>query len=115
MKKYQALLCIAAMFGASSANAGGYTNGAVPTSVEIVNGGLLIEGSYGDPANCGVANYVFVSQANSNYKDVVAMAYMAFAAGKQLSFYAGSCGAVTFHWVGNVINTISDGHPVTVR
>jgi hypothetical protein len=114
--KYQAVLCVAALLGASSAFAGGYTSSAVPTNVELVNGGLLVSGAFGDPAACSVANYVFISQANTNYKEVVAMTYMAFVAGKSMTFYADSCAPVSFHWgAGNVINKISDGHAVSVQ
>lgn len=115
MKKYQAILCLAAMLGSPSAFAGGYTSWAVPSSVEIVGGGLLVGGAFGDPANCSVGNYVFISQSSTSYKEVVSLAYLAFATGKEMSFYANSCTEVGFHWSGNVINRISDGHTVAVR
>jgi hypothetical protein len=102
-------------FGSMSAHAGGYTSWAVPSSIELVNGGALVSGNFGDPNSCGRANYVFVNQTSSNYKEVVAMAYMAFAAGKEMMFYSQSCTAVGFHWDGNVINLNHDGHTASVR
>jgi hypothetical protein len=109
------LMALGLAFASANAHASAYTAWAVPTSVELVNGGVLIEGAFGDPNNCGVGGYVFMSQSSTTFKEVVAMAYTALVAGKSLSFYAASCGQVSFHWGGNVINMVADGHTAAMR
>jgi|SRR5688572_27804314 hypothetical protein len=115
MKKILTGIVLAWALGSVTAQAGAYTSWGVPTMVEVVNGGVLIAGPFGDPNNCGQGNYVFMSQSSSTYKDIVAMAYTALAAGKELMFYANSCGQVGFHWTGNTINFVSDGHTAAIR
>ena len=87
----------------------------MPTGVELVNGGVLIEGPFGDPNNCGVGGYVYMSQSSTTFKEVVAMAYTALVAGKLMQFYSASCGQVGFHWAGNVINMALDGQGPAMR
>jgi hypothetical protein len=114
MKKLLAVFCASLL--ANTAGAAGYTSWAVPTLIENVNGGTLITGSFGDPGGCGEANYIFVRQSASNYKEVVAMAYVALVGGRQLMFYAASCTSVSFHWGPvNNINLNSDGHTAQIR
>jgi hypothetical protein len=114
MKKLLFVFCASLL--ANTAGAAGYTTWAVPTTIENVNGGTLIAGSFGDPAGCGEANYIFIRQSASNYKEVVAMAYMALAAGRQLMFYAASCTSVSFHWGSvNNINLNADGQTAQIR
>jgi hypothetical protein len=39
-----------------------YSAWAVSTTVELVSGGVLIHGAFGDPNSCGKPNYIFISQ-----------------------------------------------------
>lgn len=115
MKTLRNMLAIALCVTAPLANAAGYTAWAVPTTVEMVNDGALIAGTFGDPGSCGMANFVYVPRTNGFFKEIVAMALTAIASGREMAFYSGSCTAVWFHWSGNVINQNEEGHSAYLR
>ena len=98
-----------------TANAGNYSSWAVPTYVEIVSGGVLIHGTFGDPNNCGQSNYIYVSESDSRYDSVLSMSLAALMGKREMRFYSSTCTSVTFHWSGAVINQNTSGQAVYVR
>ena len=96
-------------------NAGAYSNWAVPTTVELVGGGVLIHGQFGDPNSCGKANFIHVSRTDERYDSVLSLALAALMGQKELRLYSSSCVGVGFHWSGNVINQNSNGQAVYIR
>lgn len=115
MKSIRALSLLTLCLLAPVVQAAGYTSWAVPTQVEMVNGGALIAGAFGDPNACGVANFIYVPKTNGFFKEIVAMALTAIATGREMSFYSGSCAEVSFHWAGNVINQSLEGQGAFLR
>ncbi len=95
--------------------AGGYSNWAIPTSVELVSDGVLIHGNYGDPNECGKPNFVFIKRSDPSFNSVLSMALSALNAKKEMRFYSGRCVEVSFHWAGQVINENANGWSVYIR
>ena len=108
MKLYK-LLGIFLILVMSKAYSGDYTNWAVPTHIELVSGGVLIYGPFGDPNGCGQSDKVFISEADSKFDSALSIALAAHLGGKELRLYSNSCTSVPFHWSGNVINK-NEGH-----
>jgi hypothetical protein len=108
-------LSLCFLVNSALANAGAYSNWAVPTSVELVGGGVLIHGQFGDPNNCGKANFIHVSRTDERYDSVLSLALAALMGQKKLRLYSSSCVGVGFHWAGNVINQNTNGQAVYIR
>ncbi len=115
MKFILNVISICLLLASSVANAGEYSSWAVPTSVELVGGGVLVHGQFGDPNNCGKANFIHVKRTDERYDSVLSMALAALMAKKELRFYSSSCVGVSFHWAGNVINQNKAGQAVYIR
>lgn len=97
------------LFVHMDAMAEGYSAWAVPTTVEIVSGGVLIHGAFGDPNGCGEPGYIFISQQNPAYDAALSMALSALHGNREMRFYSSKCTQVSFHWSGQVINE-NQGH-----
>ena len=78
--------------------AGGYSVWAVPTQVEIVGGGVLIWGAFGDPNECGRADTIFISETDSRYEGVLSMSLAALMDKREMKIYSSACTSVLFHW-----------------
>ena len=115
MKKFGILVILCSIFASPLAFAGGYTNWATPTSVQLVDGGLLIAGAFGDPNACGKSDYVFVPGTNNDYKESVSLAFSALTAGRQMRIYITACTTVSFHWSGNVVDESLDGPDIDMK
>lgn len=114
--KYKTVGLLLLLAGFTSySHAAGYTNWAIPSSIEIVNGGVLIAGNFGNPHNCGIANYIFIPSTNENKKEIIALVTTALMGKREMQFYAGRCAAVGFHWSGDVINENRSQEPVYIR
>ena len=98
-----------------SAYAGDYSDWAVPTNVELVSGGVLIYGAFGDPNKCGKPNYIYVSESDSRYDSVLSMALAALMGNREMQFYSNNCTSVHFHWSGDVINENRSGQAVYIK
>ena len=98
-----------------TANAGSYSSWAVPTHVEIVSGGVLIHGAFGDPNNCGQPNYIYISESDSRYDSVLSMSLAALMGKREMRLYSSMCTSVKFHWSGVVINQNTSGQAVYIR
>ena len=87
-------------------SAAGYTAWAKPQMLEYVNGGILVNGAFGDVNNCGQADYIFIAPSADpvDFSTMTSIILTAFAAQKEVRFYTSSCAAVTFHYTGTPIN-----------
>lgn len=95
MKK---ILLICVWLFSSMAIAGGWTNKAVPTSVEIVRSqGFMITGKFGNPAECSRADYLWVAIEHPQYDALYSMALSALNAGKRLRGYSHKCEEIGWH------------------
>lgn len=103
------------LFLSFNASAAGYSAWAVPKDVELVSGGVLVSGAFGDPNNCGIADYFFVSETDTRFDTVVSMALAALMAKKEIRFYSSKCTSVGFHWAGNVINLNQNGEALYIH
>lgn len=93
-----ALLSLSAM----TANAGGYTTYATPTTVEMVGDGVLIHGPFGNLMNCGTADRVFYAGTSPSVSTIVGIALAAITSGREMRFYVDQCVTVSFHgWTVN--------------
>lgn len=113
MKKL--FLILVAVFMSNLVYAGGYSGWAIPTNIELVSGGVLIKGDFGDPNECGKADYIYVSQETKSYESVLSMALAALMGKREMKFYSSTCSPVTFHWAGNVVNENKYGQAVFIR
>lgn len=77
--------------------AGAYSSWAVPTRAEIVNGGLLVSGSFGNPSTCSDSDFVFVDSTHTFFDEIYAFVVSAIASERELRFYTSSCFYVSFH------------------
>ncbi len=110
------LLCVALLLiFCTPVWSAGYSNWAAPSKVELVSGGVLVHGGFGDPNSCGEPNYIFISEQDSKYDAVLSMVLAAFMAQKEMQFYSSTCTQVGFHWSGNTINQNVGGQAVYVR
>lgn len=108
-------LTILAAFISMQAIADGYSNWAVPTEVELVSGGVLIHGAFGDPNPCGKANYIFVSQQSPTFDATLSIAISALHGNREMRLYSNKCIQVSFHWLGEIINENRNGQTVSIR
>lgn len=114
MKKLLLSLMFCLFF--SPAFAGGYSKWAVPTIVEIVSGGVLIRGAFGDPNNCTLADYIFIRSTDARYDSILSMSYTALVGKREMRFYSSTCTSVGFHWgLREIINENKGGQAVFIR
>ena len=109
------LLLLSSLIFGSNAYGAGYSNWAIPTSVELVKAGVLIHGEFGDPNGCGKPGFIYVAQSDPSYQSVLSISLAAFAAGKEIRAYANKCTAIGFHWAGEVINEHVSGQAFFIR
>ncbi len=100
------LVCLFAFIISGGASAAGYTAWAKPEMLEYVNGGILVNGAFGDVNNCGLADYIFIAPStdSTTFSTMTSIILTAFTAQKEVRFYTSSCAAVTFHYTGTPIN-----------
>ncbi len=106
---------VVVVFIANFSYAGDYSSWAVPTSIELVSGGVLIKGDFGDPNECGKTDYIYVNQETKSYESVLSMALSALMGKREMKFYSNTCSPVNFHWTGNVVNENKYGQAVFIR
>ena len=98
------------------AHSAGYSNWAVPTQVELVSGGLLIFGAFGNPSGCTEKDKFYVPDTDKRFQTIVSISLAALMAQKEMKFYGGKCtDKVSFHWTGLAINENLYNHPVYIR
>ena len=91
MKRVLSVISLFFVF-ASTANAGGWTEWAVPSQVDMIrNEGFVMFGDFGNPADCTFSGRVFVPSSHPEYEKLYSMALTAFTAGKQIRLYSHGC------------------------
>lgn len=90
-----ALALMLSLTAARGALAAGYTNWAVPTQIMTTgDGGILVYGAFGNPAQCAVADKIHVQNDTNQLKLVEGMVLTALATGKAVQFYVVECSTV---------------------
>ena len=80
--------------------AGGWSNAATPTRIDIERGGgLMIYGGFGNPGNCVVSGRIYIEIDHPQYEQVYAMVLMAYASGKKIQAYSHHCKPVGWYSV----------------
>lgn len=112
-----ALLTLAVAGTWSVVHAGGWTNWATPTEVDVVReDGLMVYGAFGNPAGCTVANQFLVAWGTAQYSQIYAALLTALTAGRQIQVYAGSCAPAAWYSVSSTTyNTVTTSEAVNVR
>jgi len=95
MKKV--IITILIVITSSNIFAAGYSNPAVPEFVELVSGGVLVKGDFGDPNNCGRSNEFFYLGTEPNFDAVLSILLTALTTKKEIRFYSNTCHQVSFH------------------
>lgn len=91
--------------------AGGWSNRAIPTRIDVVPGkGIMVYGNFGNPANCTNTIRFFVPKEHAEYDKVHATILAAFMAGKKIDLYAHTCKPVGWYSSDSVTyNTVNWG------
>ena len=112
MKK---VLLVFALFVTANLSAAGYSNWAVPEYIELVSGGVLVRGNFGDPNSCGRTTEFFYPESEPNYDAVLTLALSALATKKEMRFYSSTCHQVPFHHSTENINKPRYGQGIYIR
>lgn len=100
----------------STTFAGGFTNWAVPTMIEVERGGGFgVWGDFGNPAFCHTSNVVYVMASHPQYKEIYATVLSALNNGYQVRFYVHSCDIVAWWSTQNNNNVVGSGGSVRIR
>ena len=104
-------------FAATLANAGGWSNWATPTQIDLERGnGILVYGAFGNPADCMVENQIYISSAHSDYEKIFGLLLTAQAAQKEVRFYAHKCERVGWYSAtADAFNMVTPDGAVTFR
>lgn len=98
--------------------AGGWSNPAVPTKIEIVPGnpgGFVVFGAVGNPGTCTVADRIFVETTHPQYHALYSTALAAATAGKKLQVYAHDCKPIGWYAVlTTTFNTLTSGGSMAI-
>lgn len=80
--------------------AGGFTQFATPTKIDIERGGgFMVYGAFGNPGGCTVPDRLYVKKDHSQYDKIYATVLAAFMSGKRVQAYAHSCAPVGWYSV----------------
>lgn len=106
-------LCLASF----SSIAGGWTNWAVPTRLDVERGnGVMVYGNFGNPSQCTNQGRVYIPINHPQYDKIYALLLSAFTANKEALLYSNSCGSVS--WFANdsvTFNIVSVSGAVNIR
>jgi hypothetical protein len=87
-----------AMLIAVDACAGGWTNWATPTQIDVVGtdsalapAGLMIYGTFGNVGNCTQSDRIFIPASHGQYNEILAAALSANISGRRIRGYVSSC------------------------
>lgn len=93
--------------------AGGYTPYVVPTMMEVVSGGIVVYGAFGNENSCTSSDTVLYSNTFVDYEVVVSMVLAAITSGREIRFYSDEC--VTFAFHGGTVNRARNGQAIYFR
>ncbi|MCP4486135.1 MAG: hypothetical protein GY820_02270 [Gammaproteobacteria bacterium] len=114
MKEIQTVILLLIL--STTAHSAGYSNWAIPEKVELISGGVLIHGDFGNPNTCAYPNYIFISQSESKYDSALSMSLSALMGQREMRFYSNTCVKVSFHWAEeNAINQNAGQQAVFIK
>jgi hypothetical protein len=106
MKK---ILLAALLLFSVPAFAGGWSNGAVPTKIDVQgDGGFMIYGAFGNAGGCVITNQLYIKSNHSQYKQIYAAALAAFAGQYNVSAYVHVCESIGWYAVPSTTFNIVD-------
>jgi hypothetical protein len=110
------LLCIFVAFS-SALSAGGWSNSATPTRVDIERGnGFMVYGEFGNAGGCTSPNKFYVQKNHPQYSEIYSTVLTAFTAGKKVSAYIHGCNPVGWYSVDSVTyNTLMPAGSLIVK
>lgn len=96
---------------AISTYAGGWSDWAVPTQIDMERGnGIMVYGEFGNPSDCAITNKFYIQKTHPEYDKIYGVVLAAFSAQKELRAYSHKCGAVGWYTATpNAFNFVSDG------
>jgi hypothetical protein len=112
------ILPLTVLFLSAVANAGGWTTyGEDSGSVEFVEvvraQGFLVKGKFGDPAECGTLDHLWVGADHPQYDQLYSTALAAFMSGKKIQAYAHTCTEIGWH--GGSYNTLTGAGSMYIK
>ena len=80
--------------------AGGWSNMATPTRVDIERGnGFMVYGRFGNAGTCTITDRFYVQKSHPQYKEIYSTVLAAFMSGKKVQAYIHSCNPVGWYSV----------------
>ena len=107
------LIPIFTVFMSFAVSAGGRTNWAVPTQIDVERGsGIMVYGEFGNPNQCSVSNRFYIKIEHPQYDKIYSAVLAAFSSGDKIRVYSHACEPVTWYSVisttYNVLNNSGD-------
>lgn len=106
-------LAIVAIFFFQPSIASNYTPFIVPTQVEVVSGGILVYGPFGNENSCSHSDMILYPNSYVDYEVVVSMVLAAITSGREIRFYSSDCVTLSFH--GGTVNRAVNGQAIYFR
>ncbi|TQV88843.1 hypothetical protein [Aliikangiella coralliicola] len=92
----------------TNALAGGRTNWAVPSQIDIERGnGFMIYGSFGNPGGCTQSNQIYVRKDHPEYDKIYSAVLTAFTAKRHIRAYIHNCQNVSWYSATATYNTLN--------
>lgn len=103
-----ASLFVCLTVSAASAQAAGYSEPAVPTKIDMVRSeGFMLFGAFGNPGGCAAQNQLFIKSDHPQYKQLLALAMMAYTTKQKIVAYVHGCEPVVWYSVAShTYNTV---------
>jgi hypothetical protein len=102
---------LAVLFANQLAFAGGWTNWAAPSRVDIERGnGFMVYGNYGNVGGCSIADQIYVEKSHPQYDLAYSTALSALASGMKLRAYIHDCKPVFWYTVESTTYNIVTEH-----
>ena len=90
--------------------AGGRITWAVPTQIDIERAnGVMVYGSFGNPAGCTIANRFYIKKDHPQYEKIYAALLTAYTAKKRIRAYIHGCEPVTWYSVSTTTYNVLGG------
>jgi hypothetical protein len=110
------LIAVIFLLASTSAFAGGWSNWASPTQVDMERGnGIMVYGNFGNPSECTVANRFYVPKSHPEYDKIYGVILAAFTAQKQLLLYSHTCNSVGWYSTSAVTYNIVTSGAVNIK
>lgn len=98
------------MLSCAMVYAGGLSEAAVPTKVDIVSDGFMITGVFGNAGGCSSSNKLFIKIDHPQYKTLYATALTAFVSKQKIVGYVHSCEPVNWYSAPSYTYNIVQGY-----